>query len=48
MIGAGFGVGFVLGPVMGGLLAEYGTRALFYAAAALALANTLFRITVLI
>lgn len=42
LIGAGFGVGFVFGPMLGGLLAEYGTRAPFYAAAALSLANTLF------
>ena len=36
LIGAAFGFGFVLGPVMGGLLAGFGTRAPFYAAAALA------------
>jgi DHA1 family tetracycline resistance protein-like MFS transporter len=36
LIGAAFGIGFVLGPLMGGVLAEYGTRAPFYAAAALA------------
>ena len=42
LIGAAFGVGFVLGPLMGGLLAEYGTRAPFYAAAALAAANFVF------
>lgn len=36
LVGASFGVGFVLGPLMGGLLAEFGTRAPFYAAAALA------------
>ena len=36
LVGAAFGVGFVLGPVIGGLLAEYGTRAPFFAAAALA------------
>jgi len=42
LIGAAFGVGFVLGPLMGGLLAEYGTRAPFYAAAALSAANFIF------
>lgn len=47
LIGAGFGVGFVFGPMLGGLLAEYGTRAPFYAAAALALANALFGMAVL-
>lgn len=42
LVGAAFGVGFVLGPVLGGLLAEFGTRAPFYAAAALAGANMVF------
>jgi len=42
LIGAAFGVGFVLGPLIGGLLAEFGTRAPFYAAAALAAANMTF------
>lgn len=42
LVGAAFGVGFVLGPVIGGLLGEYGTRAPFYAAAFLAGANFLF------
>jgi len=39
LVGAAFGAGFVLGPVIGGLLAEFGTRAPFFAAAALAGAN---------
>jgi len=42
LIGAAFGIGFVLGPLMGGLLAEYGTRAPFYAAAGLSIANMVF------
>ncbi|PTX54762.1 DHA1 family tetracycline resistance protein-like MFS transporter [Litoreibacter ponti] len=42
LIGAAFGVGFVLGPVIGGLLAELGPRAPFWAAGALAAANFLF------
>ncbi len=42
LIGAGFGVGFVLGPVAGGFLAEFGTRAPFWAAAVLAAANVAF------
>lgn len=46
-MGAAFGVGFVLGPVIGGLLAEYGTRVPFIAAAALAGANAFFGFFVL-
>jgi len=42
LIGAAFGVGFVLGPMIGGVLAEYGTRAPFWAAALLATANAVF------
>jgi DHA1 family tetracycline resistance protein-like MFS transporter len=42
MVGAAFGAGFVLGPVTGGLLAEYGTRAPFWVAAGLAAANAVF------
>ncbi|MGR3661433.1 MAG: TCR/Tet family MFS transporter [Paracoccaceae bacterium] len=42
LIGAAFGFGFVLGPLVGGLLAEYGTRAPFYAAAVLAAVNFVF------
>ncbi|MFT6304821.1 MAG: DHA1 family tetracycline resistance protein-like MFS transporter, partial [Pseudomonadales bacterium] len=46
-MGAAFGVGFVLGPVIGGLLAEYGTKAPFIAAAILAGANAIFGFFVL-
>ncbi len=42
LIGAAFGVGFVIGPLLGGVLGEYGTRAPFWAAAALAAANMAF------
>ena len=42
LIGAAFGVGFVLGPLLGGVLAEYGTRAPFWAASLLAAANAVF------
>lgn len=39
LIGAAFGLGFVLGPMIGGILGEFGTRAPFFAAAALAALN---------
>ncbi len=42
LIGACFGVGFVLGPLIGGLLGTIDSRAPFYAAGALALANMAF------
>jgi len=42
LVGACFGVGFVLGPALGGLLARYGLRAPFVAAAVLNLANALY------
>lgn len=42
LIGAAFGLGFVLGPALGGLLSVWGLRAPFFAAAALCLLNCLF------
>lgn len=39
LLGAAFGAGFVLGPLIGGLLGELGTRAPFFAAAALSALN---------
>jgi DHA1 family tetracycline resistance protein-like MFS transporter len=39
---AAFGVGFVLGPILGGLLGQFGPRAPFFAAAALAGLNVVF------
>ena len=42
MIGAAFGIGFVVGPAIGGLLGELGPRAPFQAAAMLSLLNFLF------
>ena len=42
MIGAAFGLGFILGPALGGLLSTWGIRAPFYAAAALCLLNCLY------
>jgi MFS transporter, DHA1 family, tetracycline resistance protein len=47
LIGAAFGVGFVAGPLVGGLLAGIDTRAPFWAAAALAGANLIFGMIVL-
>lgn len=42
VIGAAFGLGFVLGPALGALLATWGIRAPFYAAAVLCLLNCLY------
>ena len=39
LIGACFGIGFILGPLIGGLVASLDTRAPFFAAGAMALAN---------
>ncbi len=39
MVGAAFGVGFILGPVLGGLLGEWGLRVPFMVAALLSLLN---------
>lgn len=42
MIGAAFGLGFIIGPVIGGLLGQFGSRVPFYAAAILCLLNFLY------
>jgi DHA1 family tetracycline resistance protein-like MFS transporter len=42
MISAAFGVGFVLGPAIGGLLGEFGPRVPFWAAAGLAAVNLVY------
>jgi DHA1 family tetracycline resistance protein-like MFS transporter len=42
LVGAAFGAGFIVGPAMGGLLAQWGTRAPFWAAAAMCFANLLY------
>ncbi|WP_308918344.1 TCR/Tet family MFS transporter [Jannaschia sp. LMIT008] len=47
LVSAGFGLGFVLGPAVGGLLAELGPRAPFWAAAILTGGNFLLGLFVL-
>jgi MFS transporter, DHA1 family, tetracycline resistance protein len=42
MVGAAFGLGFIVGPVIGGLLGQFGPRVPFYAAAGLCLLNWLY------
>ncbi len=42
MIGAAFGLGFIIGPVIGGLLGQYGARVPFYATAVLCMLNFLY------
>jgi DHA1 family tetracycline resistance protein-like MFS transporter len=48
LVGAAFGLGFILGPALGGLLGEhFGLRMPFFVAGALAAANALFGLLVL-
>jgi MFS transporter, DHA1 family, tetracycline resistance protein len=47
LMGAAFGVGFILGPAIGGLLGALGPRAPFFAAGAIALANASFGLVAL-
>lgn len=42
LIGLAFGIGFIVGPAIGGLLGEYDTRLPFFAAGALALLNAAY------
>jgi DHA1 family tetracycline resistance protein-like MFS transporter len=42
MIGAAFGLGFIIGPSLGGILGEYGTRIPFWVSAGLAILNWLY------
>jgi len=47
VVSAMFGLGFIIGPALGGLLGHFGPRAPFFAAAALALINLCYGIFVL-
>ncbi len=47
LIGAAFGIGFVLGPALGGLIGEFGARMPFFIAGGLALANAAFGLLIL-
>ncbi len=47
LVGAAFGLGFILGPVIGGVTAEYGVRVPFLVAAGLSLVNFLYGLIVL-
>lgn len=47
LVGAAFGLGFIIGPVIGGLLGQFGPRAPFIAAAILAFLNFLYGLFIL-
>lgn len=47
LIGAAFGLGFILGPAVGGMLGQFGLRVPFWAAAGLAAVNWLYGMFVL-
>ena len=47
MLGAAFGIGFVIGPALGGVLGEIDVRLPFWVAAGLSLANFLYGVFVL-
>jgi DHA1 family tetracycline resistance protein-like MFS transporter len=42
LLGAAFGLGFIIGPTLGGLLGEYGSRIPFFVSAGLSLLNWLY------
>lgn len=42
MVGAAFGLGFIVGPAIGGMLGHYGIRFPFYAAAVLTFVNAMY------
>jgi DHA1 family tetracycline resistance protein-like MFS transporter len=47
MMGAAFGMGFIIGPAIGGLLGEFGPRVPFMVAAGLSLVNFVYGLVVL-
>lgn len=47
LVGAAFGVGFILGPVIGGFLGQYGPRVPFFVSAGLTLLNFVYGLLVL-
>lgn len=47
MIGAAFGFGFIIGPIIGGIASDFGTRAPFIVAACLSLGNFLYGLLIL-
>ncbi len=42
LLGAAFGLGFIIGPALGGVLGEFGTRIPFWASASLSLLNWIY------
>ncbi|HVZ68713.1 MAG TPA: TCR/Tet family MFS transporter [Rhizomicrobium sp.] len=47
LVGAAFGIGFVIGPAVGGLLGQFGARIPFYVSAGIAFSNALYGLIVL-
>ena len=47
LIGVAFGLGFIIGPALGGVLGEYGSRVPFYVSAGLTLLNWVYGLTIL-
>ncbi|HTB89202.1 MAG TPA: TCR/Tet family MFS transporter [Steroidobacteraceae bacterium] len=47
LVGAAFGIGFVIGPAIGGVLGQHGTRLPFYVSSAIAFCNAVYGFVVL-